>query len=63
MENRKQDQSKKTDVYQQSLDYENQNPKVAEAMRLFGMTMETYQSALAVPQTYYSTTATPTIKK
>ena len=43
---------------QQSDDFKKQNPKVAEAMKLFGMTLTKYQAtlnALYSPQIYQST--------
>jgi hypothetical protein len=34
------------EVYDQMQEFESQNPKVAEAMRLFGMSLAEYQGAL-----------------
>jgi hypothetical protein len=50
---------------QQLDDFKRQNPKVAEAMELFGMTMAKYQEALYAlqgPQIYQST-STASIEK
>lgn len=47
------------DLEQQIIAFEQQNPKIAEAMKLFGMTMAEYQKSLYFlygPRTYMSNT-------
>lgn len=45
------------DLHQQFTDFERQNPKVAEAMKLFGVSIEKYQGvlhAMSSPHLYVS---------
>lgn len=54
--------TKRTDIARQVEGFERQNPKVAETMRLFEMTMTQYQgalNALSGPRVYQSDTTAP----
>ena len=49
------------DIHQQIAEFERQNPKVAEAMRLFGLSVEKYQGvlhAMNAPRIYVSNSTT-----
>jgi hypothetical protein len=52
-------------IQKQITDFEEQNPQIAEAMRLFGITMAKYQDALNAayaPRVYQSNSTTLTDK-
>lgn len=56
------EQTRRTDIVRQAEEFERQNPKVAEAMRLFEMTMTQYRgalNALSGPRVYQSDTTAP----
>lgn len=52
-------------IHQQITDFEQQNPKIAEAMKLFDMTMIQYQGAMNAlnPLRVYYSTSTVRIDK
>ena len=53
--------SNNTDLHQKLAEFERQNPKVVEAMRLFGMSAEKYQGvlhAMNAPRFYVSNSTT-----
>lgn len=52
------EQFKNESIEQQLVDFQKQNPKVAQAMELFGMSLKKYQETLLAlygPQIYQST--------
>ena len=58
--------SNSADLYQRLADFEQQNPKVVEAMRLFGMSAEKYQGvlhAMNAPRFYVSDSTTSNNQK
>jgi hypothetical protein len=55
--------SNNMDFHQQLAEFERLNPKVAEAMKLFGVSVEKYQKVLHAmnpPRTYVSNSTTST---